>query len=230
LCDARGVGCSCTPMICRHTDVTPKIAGPANDGSGDRALSALTNGGDIVNEAFDKYLMDTKDHIEAVQDWLYIALGMLQVRATKHDASKLREPEMSGFMAMMADARLKDLTYGSEEYRKVLAEHEGTVNLHYSRNDHHPEYWAIADPGDEMAQPFYDKTLAANGYAMRQMNLIALLEMLADWMASTGRMKDGDIMRSIDINAQRFGYGPEITALLKNTARVLTEHRPEQWT
>lgn len=45
--------------------------------------------------------------------------------------------------------------------------------------------------------------------------------MLADWKAATLRHDDGDLKRSIDINAERFGYGEEIHTLLLTTARDL---------
>ena len=170
----------------------------------------------------EQFEQETLEHIRTVSSWLGIAQQDLDNRRIAHDASKLQEPERSGFQAMTADARLKDLTYGSEEYRAVLREHEATIKHHYLKNDHHPEHWAVADPGDRIADPlFYDKELAKNGYAIRRMSLLSLLEMLCDWKASTSRMKDGDLMRSIEINADRFGYGPEIKWLLINTAREL---------
>lgn len=169
----------------------------------------------------ERYEQETNEHVRAVATWMALARDNISKRLVRHDASKFEEPERSGFQAMTADARLKDLTYGSEEYRAVLREHQPTINLHYSRNDHHPEYWAIVDPGDEIAEPFYDKELVRNGYAIRRMSLLSILEMLCDWKASTGRMKDGDLRRSIEINAARFGYGPEITNILINTAREL---------
>jgi hypothetical protein len=169
----------------------------------------------------ERFEAETMDHIQLVRSWIGRAQENLAARYHGHDQSKLKDPERSGFRAMTADARLKDLTYGSPEYRAVLKEHAPTINRHYANNDHHPEYWAIADPGDEMAEPFYDKELAKNGYAIRRMSLLSLLEMLCDWKASTGRMKDGDLKRSIEMNQERFGYSDELKWLLINTAREL---------
>jgi hypothetical protein len=42
--------------------------------------------------------------------------------------------------------------------------------------------------------------------------------MLADWKAATLRHADGDLARSIEQNAERFGYGDEIKRLLIHTA------------
>lgn len=147
-----------------------------------------------------RYEAETQEHIEAVRWWLHTAIEHLDDRADTHDLSKLREPERSGFQAMTADARLKDLTYGSEEYRAVLREHRPTIQHHYAANDHHPEHHPDGIAG---------------------MSLLALLEMLCDWQASTTRMKDGDLAHSIAINQQRFGYSDELKAILLNTAREL---------
>ena len=47
-------------------------------------------------------------------------------------------------------------------------------------------------------------------------------EMLADWNASTKRMKGGgDLRQSIEINQGRFGYSGDVKAILLNTARDL---------
>jgi len=56
-----------------------------------------------------------------------------------------------------------------------------------------------------------------------EMNLIQLTEMLCDWIAATRRHADGDIRRSIDQNAERFGYGEEIQSLLHNTVDAILE-------
>lgn len=148
----------------------------------------------------EQFEQETIEHINAVRRWLIKAEINIESRRVDHDKSKLQEPERSGFQAMTADARLKDLTYGSEEYRAVLREHKPTIQHHYDHNDHHPEFWP-------------------NG--VRDMSLLSVLEMLCDWKASTSRMKDGDLARSIEINAARFGYGDEFKALLMNTAKEL---------
>lgn len=148
----------------------------------------------------DRYEQETRDHIEAVRRALHGAQAELSRRALTHDRSKLREPERSGFQAMTADTRLKELTYGSDEYRAVLREHTPTITHHYDKNDHHPEHFPDGIAG---------------------MSLLSLLEMLCDWKASAGRMKDGDLLRSIEINQARFGYSDELRAILTNTATEL---------
>ena len=147
-----------------------------------------------------RYERETEEHIVAVQEGLGRAIAILGERTNVHDASKFLEPERSGFIAMTSDARLRDLTYGSEEYRAVLALHQPTVGHHYLVNDHHPEYHPAG---------------------VRGMSLLALLEMLCDWDAATRRMKDGSLAESLTKNQARFGYGDELADVLRSTAREL---------
>jgi hypothetical protein len=59
------------------------------------------------------------------------------------------------------------------------------------------------------------------------MNVMQLTEMLCDWIAAGRRHADGgDIHRSIDQNASRFGYGEEIEQLLHTTADAILELEP----
>jgi hypothetical protein len=144
----------------------------------------------------ERYEQEAKEHIATVEAWMGRAIQSLANRAIMHDQSKFQEPERSGFQAMTADARLKELTYGSDEYRAVLREHKPTIQHHYERNDHHPEHY---------------------GAGTMAMSLLALIEMLCDWKAST----DGDLRRSIEVNQQRFGYSDELRSILVMTAQEL---------
>ena len=146
----------------------------------------------------ERYEHETMDHIRAVRSWIGIAQANLEDRYHAHDQSKLREPERSGFQAITE--RLKDLTYGSEEYRAALREQKPTIAHHYAENDHHPEHFENGVSG---------------------MSLMALLEMLCDWKAATGRMKDGDLGASLTHNKERFGIDNQLQSVLENTAREL---------
>jgi hypothetical protein len=106
------------------------------------------------------------------------------------------EPELAVFNEYTP--KLRDSTYGSEEYKRFLLGMGEGLKHHYRQNDHHPEHFE-------------------NG--MRDMDLIQVLEMLADWKAATLRHADGDLGRSIVQNSTRFDYGPEVRLLLYNTAK-----------
>jgi hypothetical protein len=53
------------------------------------------------------------------------------------------------------------------------------------------------------------------------MNLIDLVEMLCDWKAASERHNDGNIRKSIEINASRFTISPQLVKILENTADLL---------
>jgi hypothetical protein len=138
---------------------------------------------------------DTHTHIGEVRTRLLAVAQDLIGRADRHDASKLVSPEVQVFDEYTP--KLKDSTYGSDEYKQFLVGMGEGLKHHYAANDHHPEHFA-------------------NG--IEDMNLVQLLEMLADWKAATLRHADGDLCRSIEQNAERFGYGDEIKRLLTHTA------------
>ncbi len=140
---------------------------------------------------------DTWLHIHTVQSYMGEVIRDLTLRAHKHDQSKLVEPEVGTFDEFTP--KLRDSTYGSDEYKTFLARMGDGLGHHYAENDHHPEHF---------------------GDGIHEMHLGQLIEMLCDWKAATMRHVDGDLERSIRQNAERFGYGDEIRELLLNTAQA----------
>ena len=139
---------------------------------------------------------DTYEHIAHVRGHLMDVIVELMKRAHAHDLSKLREPERELFDKYTP--LLRDTTYGSDEYKAYLKEMGEALKHHYAANRHHPEHFEGG---------------------VKNMTLVDVIEMLADWKAATLRHADGDLERSISQNAERFGYGPEMSRLLLNTAR-----------
>src|SRR3972149_134599 len=125
---------------------------------------------------------DTLRHIRRVGQILVVFVNHLLARTQYHDESKLEEPEKSFFDKY--SIILSSLKYGSDQYRKVLAELKPALDHHYQMNRHHPEHWA-------------------NGIS--DMDLVDLVEMFCDWVAATERAKDGNIAKSIEFNEERFG-------------------------
>jgi hypothetical protein len=128
-------------------------------------------------------------------------IDKLDMRGVKHDASKLESPEVEAF-AENTNA-LANLTYGSEEYMTQLEKLKPTLEHHYAANRHHPEHFV-------------------NG--VNDMTLIDILEMLCDWKASTLRQNDGNLLKSIEMNATRFGYDDQVKQIFINTAKLFDEH------
>lgn len=137
---------------------------------------------------------DTLQHIQTVRLYLGILIEGLEWRATQHDASKLESPEKEALDALTP--RLQGLTYGSDEYRATLREMKPALEHHYANNSHHPEF----HPG-----------------GVAGMDLLDLVEMLADWKAASLRHADGDILTSLEHNVTRFGLEPQLASILRNT-------------
>ena len=139
---------------------------------------------------------DTEEHIENVEANLFIIVKELRRRARNHDASKLEEPEKPVFDEVTG--KLKGLTYGSEEYKEQLKEMKVALDHHYANNRHHPEHFENSVEG---------------------MTLVDVIEMFCDWSAATHRHADGDIGKSINHNAERFGYSSTLGKIFVNTAK-----------
>lgn len=58
---------------------------------------------------------------------------------------------------------------------------------------------------------------------IENMNLIDVLEMLCDWKAASERHNDGNIKKSIEINANRFGLSPQLVKILENTINIIED-------
>lgn len=145
--------------------------------------------------------VETQKHIEAVRKYIRFIIDKIEMRGVKHDASKLESPEVEAFAE--CTSILKSLTYGSEEYAAQLEKLKPALEHHYATNRHHPEHFV-------------------NG--IDDMTLIDLIEMFCDWKASTLRHNDGNLLKSIEINAERFNIDPQLTKILINTARMIDEH------
>lgn len=141
---------------------------------------------------------NTEEHIKQVRTLLTVVILLLKERASSHDRSKLEEPEFGVFVEYTP--KLAASEYGSDEYKLFLKEMAPTLAHHYKVNRHHPEY---------------------NSDGVSGMNLVDLIEMLCDWKAASLGHKNGDLMRSIDINIGRFELSSQLVQILKNTAEML---------
>lgn len=141
---------------------------------------------------------DTLLHKTRVCELLLFAVRELSFRATRHDNSKLETPEKELFDKYTP--KLKDATYGSEEYQGFLDGLKVALDNHYSLNSHHPEHY----------------NNGINGF-----NLFDLIEMFFDWKAASERTSNGDINKSIEISKDRFGMSEQLCEILKNTVKYM---------
>lgn len=137
-------------------------------------------------------------HIERVRNLLNSCAVDLLRRGEEHDQTKLEQPEVALFTEVTP--QLAALTYGSPEYSAMLAKLKPALEHHYGRNSHHPEF---------------------HKFGVDDMSLLDILEMLCDWKAASERHNNGNINKSIEVNANRFGLSPQLVRILENTAAVL---------
>lgn len=159
-----------------------------------------------MSEKYDS-ASDTMRHISRVRQLMENIAGEILLRSGNHDKSKLENPEKAVFDKMTP--LLKGLTYGSPEYKESIAKMKPALNHHYAKNRHHPEHFK-------------------NG--VNEMHLVDVVEMLCDWKAATERHADGDIVKSLQINKDRFGISEQLIGILCNTVIALidtpaTSHR-----
>lgn len=137
-------------------------------------------------------------HIEKVRFYIHEVIRNLFTRAEKHDQSKLESPEVELFTEYTP--KLAATTFNSPEYNQYKKEMAVALAHHYANNRHHPEHHK-------------------NG--VNDMTLIDLIEMLVDWKAASERHNDGNILKSIEINGQRFEMNPQLIRIFENTAKEL---------
>lgn len=138
----------------------------------------------------------TKAHIREVQNQLDKICKFLRRRGQRHDRSKLEDYEKPYFDENTAN--LAKEVYGSPEYKKSLQRLKPALEHHYRVNRHHPEHFENGIDG---------------------MNLYDLIEMWADWNAAVKRNKDGDIVKSLEINAKRFNMSDQLFNIFLNTIK-----------
>ena len=141
---------------------------------------------------------DTRSHIIAVQDYLMTVIDNLEQRSMVHDDSKRHPPEKPMYDEFTP--KLRDLVYGSDEYKECLKRMGPALAHHYANNTHHPEHYP-------------------NG--INGMSLLDLIEMLADWKAAGMRHSTGSIEKSLEINRTRFGMSDQLFEIFQNTVREL---------
>lgn len=146
-------------------------------------------------------------HIEAVRNFLDACVVELGRRGREHDRSKLSQPEFETYARVQPLLRATE--YGTQEYKDACQELGPALKRHQEVNRHHAEYFQ-------------------NGVA--GMNLIDVLEMIADWKASS--MRGGDpnaIFKSIGICRERFQLSDDLVSILTNTAIWFNEQEVEHF-
>lgn len=180
-CHQCGSGGTCVPMTREYIAYLQ-----------DNIWNRIENKNEYTQEQCKK---DTMEHIGQVREFLMLVVGHLTERALAHDQSKLESPELEIFTEYTP--KLKNSTYGSDEYKGFLVGMGEALKHHYEANSHHPEHYEVG---------------------IRGMNLLDVIEMFCDWKAATMRHADGDIYKSIEHNKNRFNMSDDLAQIFKNTA------------
>jgi len=147
---------------------------------------------------------ETHIHISRVNHFLNKFITSLLKRGEEHDSSKFEDPELSilaTYTPMRAEKKdNKSQSYGTKEYKETKKKMQVALDHHYTVNSHHPEHYSDGVLG---------------------MNLLDLVEMLCDWRAATERNPDGDIRKSIKINAAEKNIPESIVRILENSVNIL---------
>lgn len=140
--------------------------------------------------------LETLKHIKRVNELILWFVNDMLARAAQHDQSKLEEPEKSTFDIITP--LLKGTTYGSDEYKKIMAQHKEGIEHHQLSNTHHPEFYENGIEG---------------------MDLMDIVEMFLDWKAASERHADGSIHKSIEIQKKRFNINEQLCQIFRNTTK-----------
>jgi hypothetical protein len=141
-----------------------------------------------------QFIKDSLKHKQMVSNFLIEICHELMLRGNYHDDSKLSDKEVNGYAGTVP--KLKGKKYGTSEYKEILGQMKPAINHHQSVNDHHPEFF-IDGIGD--------------------MNLIQLMEMIADWVAASRRGSGKNILETLPMTCKKFGIGDQLEAVLLNT-------------
>ncbi len=135
----------------------------------------------------------------------YVRLALLHVvqdierRSLVHDASKMLDDEFAGFARINAIARVNK--FGSEEYKVSMKQERATIDLHFSRNSHHPERPRLLGDQAEDQRGLPDDATYWEARDGARMTFLDVIEMVCDWWGARKGYGDSRPWReSVELN------------------------------
>ena len=141
------------------------------------------------------YLSNNKTHVYDFQEAINTICKALTTRAKTHDASKLKEPELTQYTE--AAEKLEKFKPGSSDYLKIRDKYAIILSKHFTKNSHHPEHFK-------------------NGF--NDMSILDLVDVLVDWKLDCG---DGDWNKFVDDRRDYYGMSDQVVQIFKNSKDVL---------
>jgi hypothetical protein len=146
----------------------------------------------VGEQQMEDVAFDSVDAIGLLRSYIahrgYLAEAMAIVRAdldrrsAVHDLSKMMSDEFAGFSRINAAARINK--FGSPEYREGMARERATIDLHFSRNRHHPERPTLVAEAAEDARGLPDDFTYWSARDGASMSFLDVIEMVCDWWAA----------------------------------------------
>ena len=163
------------------------------------------------------------------RDYVRLALAFvtqaLERRAIEHDASKMLDDEFAGFARINAIAR--EHKFGSEEYRASMQQERATIDLHFSRNSHHPERPKLLGEAAEAERGLPDDATYWAAHAAGRMTFLDVIEMVCDWWGARKGYDDSRMTweQSVEMNLESKGkhLSAEQVWLVREVAAFLGE-------
>jgi len=128
--------------------------------------------------------------------YILIICKKLIKRGLTHDNSKFSKEEFEYVYKLSKND--KDIKFGSKEYYELVDSVQSAKIAHFTRNRHHINYHGRVE----------------------NMNLIDLIELLADWQGATKR-KNGNILESLEINSKKYDIKDDLKNSLLSTFHTL---------
>lgn len=156
-------------------------------------------------------------HIGFVRLAITMVAQELERRALVHDLSKMLDDEFAGFSRINAAARVNK--FGSPEYAEGMKRERPTIDLHFSRNSHHPERPTL------LAVAGTPLLAAEMGVGENEMTFLDVIEMVCDWWGARKGYDDPRSWKdSVELNLSQKGkyLSPEQTWLARQVADFLS--------
>jgi hypothetical protein len=136
------------------------------------------DGATVPSDAFG-LLRSYSRHRDFVRLALLFVIQDIERRSLTHDASKMLDDEFAGFARINAIARVHK--FGSEEYKASMRQERATIDLHFSRNSHHPERPKLLGEAAETARGLPDDFTYWAARDGARMTFLDVIEMVCDW-------------------------------------------------
>ena len=144
-------------------------------------------------------------HRDYVRLALTVVMQALERRAIEHDASKMLDDEFAGFARINAIARVNK--FGSPEYKESMQQEKATIDLHFSRNSHHPERPRLLGEAAEVARGLPDDATYWAAHYEARMTFLDVIEMVCDWWGARKGYDDSRMtwLESVEMNLSSKG-------------------------